>query len=67
MSNPSPAGKEPDVLVERRGTTVIARLNRPDQGNSVQGTLMRDLILAVEDADRNELGNNDARRDDEHC
>jgi 2-(1,2-epoxy-1,2-dihydrophenyl)acetyl-CoA isomerase len=54
MSDPSPDGTEPDVLVERRGTTVIARLNRPDHGNSVQGTLMRDLILALEEADGDE-------------
>jgi len=40
-----------DVLVERRDATVVARLNRPRHGNSVQGTLMRDLLHAFETAD----------------
>jgi 2-(1,2-epoxy-1,2-dihydrophenyl)acetyl-CoA isomerase len=40
-----------DVLVERRDSTVVARLNRPEHGNSIQGTLMRDLLHAFETAD----------------
>ncbi|BDB44003.1 MULTISPECIES: enoyl-CoA hydratase/isomerase family protein [Mycobacterium] len=40
-----------DVLVERHNTTIVARLNRPQHGNSVQGTLMRDLLDAFETAD----------------
>jgi 2-(1,2-epoxy-1,2-dihydrophenyl)acetyl-CoA isomerase len=40
-----------DVLVERRDTTLVARLNRPEHGNSVQGTLLRDLLHAFETAD----------------
>jgi enoyl-CoA hydratase/carnithine racemase len=43
-----------DVLVDRRGSTLIAQLNRPHHGNSIHGTLMRDLIRSVEDADRDE-------------
>jgi 2-(1,2-epoxy-1,2-dihydrophenyl)acetyl-CoA isomerase len=43
-----------DVLIERRDTTVVARLNRPAHGNSVQGTLMRDLLHAFETADGDE-------------
>jgi enoyl-CoA hydratase/carnithine racemase len=43
-----------DVLVERHNATVVARLNRPQYGNSVQGTLMRDLLDAFETADADE-------------
>lgn len=46
-----PADDDRDVRVERRDTTALARLNRPEHGNSVQGTLMRDLLLAFETAD----------------
>ncbi|ORW23612.1 hypothetical protein AWC19_11090 [Mycobacterium palustre] len=42
------------MLVERHNGTVVARLNRPESGNSVQGTLMRDLIDAFEAADGDE-------------
>jgi 2-(1,2-epoxy-1,2-dihydrophenyl)acetyl-CoA isomerase len=45
------ADADRDVLVERRDTTVVARLNRPEHGNSVQGTLLRDLLHAFETAD----------------
>lgn len=44
-------GEARDVLVERHGTTVLARLNRPEAANSIQGTLMRDLLHAFETAD----------------
>lgn len=40
-----------DVLVERRDTTMVARINRPEHGNSVHGTLLRDLLHAFETAD----------------
>jgi 2-(1,2-epoxy-1,2-dihydrophenyl)acetyl-CoA isomerase len=40
-----------DVLIERRDKTVVARLNRPEHGNSIHGTLMRDLLSAAETAD----------------
>ena len=40
-----------DVLTERRDKTMVARLNRPEHGNSVHGTLMRDLLRAAETAD----------------
>lgn len=40
-----------DVLVERRDATLLARLNRPEHGNSVHGALLRDLLAAVEAAD----------------
>ena len=40
-----------DLIVERRDTTLLARLNRPEHGNSVHGTLMRDLLDAAERAD----------------
>jgi enoyl-CoA hydratase/carnithine racemase len=43
-----------DVLVERHNATVVVRLNRPEHGNSVQGTLMRDLLNAFETADSDE-------------
>src|SRR5262245_56977931 len=45
------------VLVERHDATVVARLNRPQHGNSVHGTLMRDLLDAFETAD----GDDDVR------
>jgi enoyl-CoA hydratase/carnithine racemase len=40
-----------DVLVERHGTALLARLNRPQHRNSIQGTIMRDLLQAAEEAD----------------
>ena len=40
-----------DVLIERRDKTVVARLNRPEHGGSIHGTLMRDLLRAAETAD----------------
>lgn len=58
MSTPEEQGVGPthyrDVLVERHGSTVMVKLNRPDRGNSVQGTLMRDLLTAVEAADHDD-------------
>jgi 2-(1,2-epoxy-1,2-dihydrophenyl)acetyl-CoA isomerase len=41
-----------DVLVDKHDAVVVIRFNRPASANSVHGTLFRDLIAAVEDADR---------------
>lgn len=43
--------KRGDLLIERHGPTVLARFNRPEHGNSVNGTLFRDLLQTMEDAD----------------
>ncbi len=40
-----------DVVVQRHDTTLVVRLNRPEHGNSVHGTLMRDLLATAEGAD----------------
>jgi 2-(1,2-epoxy-1,2-dihydrophenyl)acetyl-CoA isomerase len=48
------ANRYQDVLVERHASTTVVKLNRPDRGNSVQGTLMRDLLAAVEAADHDD-------------
>jgi 2-(1,2-epoxy-1,2-dihydrophenyl)acetyl-CoA isomerase len=52
----SPLDQSPelDVRVEQRGSTVVARLARPERGNSIHGTLMHDLIRALESADRDD-------------
>lgn len=48
------ADVEPQVLVERHDATAVAWLNRPKNGNSIHGTLMRDLVEAFEAADADE-------------
>lgn len=40
-----------DVIVEQRGPVLLARLNRPTRGNSMHGSLSRELLQAVEAAD----------------
>jgi enoyl-CoA hydratase/carnithine racemase len=40
-----------DVIVERHDSTALIRFNRPERRNSVGGTLFKDLIEALEEAD----------------
>ena len=44
MSEPE---SEPELVVERRGAVLVARLNRPEARNALTPTLMRDLGAAV--------------------
>jgi enoyl-CoA hydratase/carnithine racemase len=39
----------PDLLIEKRGHTTIFTLNRPDQMNSLGGTITRDLVAGLAD------------------
>lgn len=39
-----------DVLTERHGSTMLVRLNRPRRHNAVAGTMLRDLLVAFEEA-----------------
>jgi 2-(1,2-epoxy-1,2-dihydrophenyl)acetyl-CoA isomerase len=41
----------PDVVVNRRGTVAVIAMHRPDRANAIGGTLMKDLLEAVEAAD----------------
>jgi enoyl-CoA hydratase/carnithine racemase len=41
----------PDVLVARRGSTLVATLNRPEHANSVGGALFAELLAALEAGD----------------
>jgi enoyl-CoA hydratase/carnithine racemase len=43
-----------DVVVERHGAVMLVRLNRPDRGNSLGGTLLQELMAAFDDARRDE-------------
>lgn len=50
----APMQDQPDVKTERVGSTLIARFDRAAHGNSVNGTLLRDLVQAFEAADADE-------------
>lgn len=55
LENPdaeSPSGS--DILTERVRNTLVVTLNRPNHGNSVHGTLFRDIVNAFEAADADE-------------
>jgi enoyl-CoA hydratase/carnithine racemase len=43
-----------DVVVERHGAVMLVRLNRPDRGNSLGGTLLQQLMAAFDDAARDD-------------
>lgn len=43
-----------DVVVERHGATVVARFDRAAHRNSVQGTLLAELLRIIENADADE-------------
>jgi enoyl-CoA hydratase/carnithine racemase len=43
-----------DLLVERHGGVLLLRFNRPDQHNSIGGTLLRDLAEAFDEAGRDD-------------
>jgi 2-(1,2-epoxy-1,2-dihydrophenyl)acetyl-CoA isomerase len=51
LSQEVPPRVASDVVGERHGATLVARLNRPEHGNSVHGALFRDLVETYEAAD----------------
>jgi enoyl-CoA hydratase/carnithine racemase len=43
-----------NVIVERHGAVMLVRLNRPDRGNSLGGTLLPELMAAFAEAGRDD-------------
>jgi 2-(1,2-epoxy-1,2-dihydrophenyl)acetyl-CoA isomerase len=43
-----------DVEISRSGRVVVLRLNRPERNNALGGTIFRDLLLAAQDANKDD-------------
>jgi enoyl-CoA hydratase/carnithine racemase len=44
----------PDVVAEQHGAVLLLRLNRPEKGNAIGGTMFRDLLQGVQQARDND-------------